>query len=652
MARLITDGFETQKFSAAGATDPEGLNTAINGAPTISTTTVRSGNASFLCAADARYKLYPVPGSALSRPYYFRTYFQKSANVANATNIVMFQDSGFTVQHRLLLNTNGTVALQNSAFGALGSASSALSNNTWYRLEVLLNVSAAGADTYEFRVDGVSIASGTSALSANAPAFIVMGCSGGTPTANLFFDDVALNDDQTGGAQTSWPGDGKVVLLAPISDASRTGFTGGGGGTTNLFDANNNYPPTGVISTGTNASQNGSATSNTTDNYTVNLGAYTTAVASGGGGLGGSDTVTLVQALARGGNSTTTSRNFGIQSTAEPVIAETTQGTGTTAAGTEVTGWTTARTAVSYAPSVTLGNSPILEFRKATASTDRLMCDMLGLYVEYVPATSQNIPLGASALQFSSSLALSAPTQIPLGASSLVTTPTLAVSAQTQVPLGASSLAVAPTLAVSAPTRISLGAASLTTASTFALRAPTQVPLGAAALLTSTSLTFTGPTQIPLGASALALSDSLALSVPTQIPLGTSALVVSTSAALKAGTVIPFGPSHLLVVTSLDLTAPTAPLSFTFGPGLLRKFPAGTLVGLYESVDIEDPPQMRKTGEPLRDSIANYTVTDPLSVTNVVAGRRYYIAALVSFEEKRAYFTLTHHEWRYLYFVP
>lgn len=108
-------------------------------------------------------------------------------------------------------------------------------------------------------------------------------------------------------------------------------------------------------------------------------------------------------------------------------------------------------------------------------------------------------------------------------------------------------------------------------------------------------------------------------------------------------------------LTETDLATPVLvipPLTFTFGAGLLRKFPAGTVVGLYESVDIEDPPQMRKTGEPLRDSIANYTVTDPLSVTNVVAGRRYYIAALVAFEEKRAYFTLTHHEWRYLYFVP
>lgn len=93
------------------------------------------------------------------------------------------------------------------------------------------------------------------------------------------------------------------------------------------------------------------------------------------------------------------------------------------------------------------------------------------------------------------------------------------------------------------------------------------------------------------------------------------------------------------------------PLTFTFGAGLLRKFPEGTQVGLYQSVDAEDPPQL-KNGEPSRDPIANYVVTDPLVVTNLVSGARYYIAAEVAFEEKKPYFTLTHHEWRFLYFVP
>lgn len=386
MARLLTDGFETQGLSATAATDPEGLGAAINGAPTISTSTVRSGAASFLCAADARYKLYPIPGGgAFDRGYYFRIYLNKSANVANATNVVMFQDSAFAVQERLLLNTNGTLALQNSAFGALGSASSALGNSTQYRLEIFLQVSAAGADSYEFRLDGTTIASGTSALSANVPAWIVMGCSGGTPTANLFFDDAALNDS-TGTVQNSFPGHCKgLALLKPISDFARTGVTGGAGGTTTLFEGVNNFAATGAASPGTDATQIGSATNNATDNYQPNLGAYTTAVASGGAGMSASDEIVLVQALARGANSTTTSRNFGIQAVSNPAIAEVTQATGTTAAGADPTGWTTARTAVAYAPpGVALGTSPVLEVRKATASTDRINWDMIGMYVEYI----------------------------------------------------------------------------------------------------------------------------------------------------------------------------------------------------------------------------------------------------------------------------
>ncbi len=130
--------------------------------------------------------------------------------------------------------------------------------------------------------------------------------------------------------------------------------------------------------------QIGSVNSNTTDNFEANLQSYTAA------GIGGSDTVTLVQPLARGGNSSTTSRTAGVQATSNPVVAEATAALGTTAAGTEPTGWTTVPGSVSYAPAPTLGTGPKVKVRKGTASTDRMMFDLIGLVVEVVPSSAQS----------------------------------------------------------------------------------------------------------------------------------------------------------------------------------------------------------------------------------------------------------------------
>ena len=79
-----------------------------------------------------------------------------------------------------------------------------------------------------------------------------------------------------------------------------------------------------------------------------------------------------------------------MEATSNPAISEATGATGTTAAGTEPTGWTSVRSAPSYNPTVTLASQPVLKIRKATASTDVAEADLLGLYVEYLPETAHS----------------------------------------------------------------------------------------------------------------------------------------------------------------------------------------------------------------------------------------------------------------------
>src|SRR5262249_20714242 len=129
----------------------------------------------------------------------------------------------------------------------------------------------------------------------------------------------------------TWPGDGKIVLLKPISDNARgANWVGGAGGTTNLWDAIDNTPPVGGASAaGTNTSQTHNGTKATTGNYDVNLTSYTTS------GIGACDSITLVVGLWNAGGAATGSV-VSIQS--NPALGSTST-LSTSTPGTYPTGW-------------------------------------------------------------------------------------------------------------------------------------------------------------------------------------------------------------------------------------------------------------------------------------------------------------------------
>lgn len=158
----------------------------------------------------------------------------------------------------------------------------------------------------------------------------VGGGYGAEPNWTFNIDDVALNDN-TGAAQNSWCGTGRVTLILPTGDSARTGFLVGSAATTNLFDAVNNIPPTGVLFTARTAtSQIYDATSNTTDNYQPTMQTYTAA--------GVTAAPVLIQPVCVHAMDNITSDSNGISNVSNPAIAEVTGSTGTTAAATWPTG--------------------------------------------------------------------------------------------------------------------------------------------------------------------------------------------------------------------------------------------------------------------------------------------------------------------------
>ena len=408
MARFFTYGFE-------------GLDSTIDAASAANTdaTTPFGVGVSFKCnsgtgssnSTSAPATPAIVNNVSASYVWYTRFYARFDSFPTNSAYIFMrslASLSGWTgVQPGLLINPSGQLFCAANT----SSLSPALSVNTWYRIEVKTThtVVASTSTTISFdevRVNGVT-QSGVSDTQTVNNASVFGGASlqrwefgwnqyqslSVGSNKNFWFDNICLNDT-TDAAQTSWPGPGQIYLLLPTSDNGRGDslWTGGAGGTTNLYDAVNNTPPVGLSSsTDTNLSQikhAGGAANTTISWYKANMTTYTAA------GIGATDKIRLVQAIGVDGEEVTTqTKNLQYSIISNPAVA--TSGSvkagddGATAIGTYPTGWAIHRGTISYDPSgIALGTAPVMQvLRPETASRVASVCFM-GMIVETTPATT------------------------------------------------------------------------------------------------------------------------------------------------------------------------------------------------------------------------------------------------------------------------
>lgn len=320
--------------------------------------------------------------------YWFRVYFRKSGNVSAQTMFLQIARSG-GAPYSLELDTAGKIVLEVPDGTSRGTSANALSDNVWYRIEAFFNFDVAGtSDQIDVRVDGSSVLSGTFDGNTTVP---IDRFSFGRPTAGITwdFDDCALNDS-SGSDQNSWPGEGKVLLCVPTSDSQVGSWTGGAGGTTNLFAAVDNKPPTGTATeTDTTQIENADGSpDNATDEYRANLQSYTTA------GLPGGATITVLQAMCIHGEDVATSTKTGsIGINSNPAVglfgftvAADAGALGTFAAS-GANNWRNTYGTPAYNPSVTAGTSPVLALRKTDTGTRVVSVCAVGIYFEYTEAT-------------------------------------------------------------------------------------------------------------------------------------------------------------------------------------------------------------------------------------------------------------------------
>ncbi len=375
MARLFHTGFEGGSVGADAALF--GWDSTFGTlSASIVTTGQRSGNACLSLAGGGGFSWLPASlASSDTNTYYLRVCaYLASANVS--IKFFGLDDASFAGVEVQFDSSGNLIVCNNGSSTPLGS-STPISTGSWHVIELswLPNTGA-----YVLRLDGTQVDSGTGSTSSNGTLFWYLW---GAPT--LLVDDVAVNDS-TGSFCNSWPGEGQIVLQPAASDDSNTGFVAGGsgGGATNLYAAVDNRPPDGVAyGSATSTSQISDATSNTTDNYVANLETYTAA------GVPSGASIVCQQAIGSIGGSGTTSQTTGLTVESNPSGgSEATGTTGTTAAGTWPTDWTTLPTAMVYGPTVTLGTAPTLKIRKGTATTQASMGAFMGLLTEYLPGAT------------------------------------------------------------------------------------------------------------------------------------------------------------------------------------------------------------------------------------------------------------------------
>lgn len=219
MSRLWSSGFELNSVTAS----VEWTGT-YDSAPTISTTTLRSGTyamrVSSLSSGTGMGLYYNFASAASNGPYYFRTYIRVAARPSADNTVIHIDDQNDTFIVTVKLASDGSLKLFDED-GQIGSASSVLTNDTWYRVEIEIDrIGAGGTHVVRARLDGAEFAGASNRnLSVGLMRFALVGNGAfeTQTTGDWFFDDIAINDtvDPGNGQQMSWPGEEKFISLRP-----------------------------------------------------------------------------------------------------------------------------------------------------------------------------------------------------------------------------------------------------------------------------------------------------------------------------------------------------------------------------------------------------------------------------------------------------
>jgi len=225
MALRALCGFETGSITDSGLTGGSGQS--------ISSVTVRSGVYSLrsnpVTTATNYFSLnfFDANGIGTTPPNIATTYISfyfcyATPPASGSEEFLSFLDSGASYKLSLRLTSTGAVQVYNAAGTQLGSDSSALSANRWYRLDVKCGTSAT-IGPYELKIDDTSIVSGTGNTGSSNLTYCLLGkfTNRSSQTTDVYYDDVMVSDS----AFTA-SGPYYIKALQPIGNGNYTAWTG------------------------------------------------------------------------------------------------------------------------------------------------------------------------------------------------------------------------------------------------------------------------------------------------------------------------------------------------------------------------------------------------------------------------------------------
>jgi hypothetical protein len=238
MARLWTGGAELQTATAAIE-----FSVITTTAPVVETSIKRSGNAAWRISNAAAIEGFSQIHTASQGAFFSRFYLYLVALPTNAGTVLASWRATGARKIDVRVTTGGALQLFNAEDGAqIGSDSSALDLETWYRIETTYDSTTLTATTTSARIDGVEFASGEIDITATPNRFTV-GTIAGDATLDYIVDDLAINDTAAGGDQDTWPGEEEVIVLRPNGNGASSQWTGSDADSTDNYLLLDEVPP-------------------------------------------------------------------------------------------------------------------------------------------------------------------------------------------------------------------------------------------------------------------------------------------------------------------------------------------------------------------------------------------------------------------------
>ncbi len=156
----------------------------------------------------------------LQATYYVRMYFRYATKPSSSNEYIAALRDSTQNKFGVGINSSGQLTVYDRTGTLQGTGTTALSQDTWYRIDFTAGTSATAS--YEVRINGASELSGTIDTGATNTEAVRLGkvANLNGNSVDFYYDDVAWED-------STWAPDGKSLLLLATANGATMDFTTG-----------------------------------------------------------------------------------------------------------------------------------------------------------------------------------------------------------------------------------------------------------------------------------------------------------------------------------------------------------------------------------------------------------------------------------------